>query len=148
MILEAQFGETVTPIERPRLNTQAAPNGSATEPAAAEQEEEEEPLSEDERAEAEATELARLHALGIPFPGVEIKVDAHIARVYLEDLEVECANAVLRDRIRVVLERAVETVASMWTEEVRSRSHNNAHANGIAYDQDKLMEKKLAMIEA
>jgi hypothetical protein len=34
----------------------------------------------------------------------------HIARVWLEDLEVECANAVLRDRIRVVVERAIETV--------------------------------------
>jgi cleavage and polyadenylation specificity factor subunit 3 len=145
MILEAQFGETVTPIERPRVSTQAAANGSATEPAATEAEEE--PLSEDERVEAEAVELARLHALGIPFPGVEIKVDTHVARVYLEDLEVECGNAVLRDRIRVVLERAVETVASMWTEEVRSRS-GHTHANGIAYDQDKLLEKKLAMIEA
>lgn len=145
MILEAQFGETITPIERPRVSSQAASNGSTTEPAAAA---EEEPLSADELAEAEAAELARLHALGIPFPGVEIKVDSHVARVYLEDLEVECASAVLRDRIRVVLERAVETVASMWTEEVRSRSGHHAHANGIAYDQDKLMDKKLAMIEA
>ncbi|CRG91928.1 Endoribonuclease ysh1 [Talaromyces islandicus] len=144
MILEAQFGETVTPIERPRLSTQAASNGTATEPSAAE---EEPVLSADELAKAEAAELARLHALGIPFPGVEIKVDSHVARVYLEDLEVECPNTVLRDRIRVVLERAVETVASMWTEEVRSRS-SHTHTNGIAYDQDKLLEKKLAMIEA
>jgi hypothetical protein len=36
------------------------------------------------------------------------RVDKHIARVWLEDLEVECANAVLRDRIRVVVERALK----------------------------------------
>jgi cleavage and polyadenylation specificity factor subunit 3 len=66
-------------------------------------------------AKLEAAELARLQANGIPVPGIEIKVDKHVARVWLEDLEVECANAVLRDRVRVVIERAVETVASMWS---------------------------------
>jgi hypothetical protein len=35
----------------------------------------------------------------------------------------------------------------MWTEEISSRS-GHTHANGIACDQDKLLEKKLAMIEA
>jgi cleavage and polyadenylation specificity factor subunit 3 len=65
--------------------------------------------------------------MGIPVPGIEIKVDKHVARVWLEDLEVECANPVLRDRIRVVVERAVETVAGLWAES--SISRENA-ANG------------------
>ena len=29
-------------------------------------------------------------------------------------VEVECGNAVLRDRIRAVVERAVETVGPVW----------------------------------
>lgn len=47
-------------------------------------------------------------------PGLEIRVDKHVARVWLETLEVECGSAVLRDRVRVVVERAVETVAGLW----------------------------------
>lgn len=151
MILEAQFGDTMTPIEKPRLATNApTQNGTTTENEKDEQEEEEEELSEEERAEAEADELSRLHALGIPFPGVEIKIDKHVARVWLEDLEVDCSYAVLRDRVRVVLERAVETVASMWTEEVSMRSKlvTNGHGHGNGFGGDQLLEKKLAMIEA
>ncbi|KAH8699171.1 putative cleavage and polyadenylation specifity factor, 73 kDa subunit [Talaromyces proteolyticus] len=145
MVLEAQFGEAVAPIERPRINMNKPAAEASGELATAEGDEEK--LSEEELAQAEAAELSRLHALGIPFPGVEIKVDHHVAHVYLEDLEVECANAILRDRVRVVLERAVETVASMWTEEVRSKNGYIANGNGVAYDQNKLAEKKLAMIE-
>lgn len=48
-------------------------------------------------------------------PGLEIRVDKHVARVWLETLEVECGYAVLRDRVRVVVERAVETVAGLWS---------------------------------
>lgn len=156
MILEAQFGDTMTPIEKPRLASKApTQNGTIRESdkdveEKEEEEDEEEVLSEEELARAEADELSRLHALGIPFPGVEIKIDKHVARVWLEDLEVDCSYVVLRDRVRVVLERAVETVASMWTEELSMRSKlvtdGHAHENGIGGD--KLLEKKLAMIEA
>lgn len=65
--------------------------------------------------EMEAEEMARLHSLGIPVPGLEIKVDKMIARLWLETLEVECVNKLLGDRVRAVVERAVETVAPLWT---------------------------------
>ncbi|KAE8164887.1 beta-lactamase-like protein [Aspergillus tamarii] len=129
MMLEAQFGSEISPIERPRLPTAQLTNGAAKNEASAqmsaaeqtpkeeEEREDDDDDDDDERlAELEAAELARLHALGIPVPGIEIRVDKHVARVWLEDLEVECANAVMRDRVRVVIERAVETVASMWAE--------------------------------
>lgn len=151
MILEAQFGDTMTPIEKPRLAPKPpTQNSTTTEGDKDAAEEEEEELSEEELAHAEADELSRLHALGIPFPGVEIKIDKHVARVWLEDLEVDCSYAVLRDRVRVVLERAVETVASMWTEELTMRNKlvTNGHGHGNGLGGDKLLEKKLAMIEA
>jgi len=122
MMLEAQFGSDISPIERPRLPTEVTDTylkkESETETATPEikQETNQETQDSDRLADLEAAELARLQALGIPVPGIEIKADKHIARVWLEDLEVECANAVMRDRVRVVVERAVETVASMWTE--------------------------------
>jgi cleavage and polyadenylation specificity factor subunit 3 len=133
MMLEAQFGSDIAPIERPRIPSgiraigtiKGDPSVSAAvktesdavgETPAESQEDVEEDEEEENAEEIEAAELARLQALGIPYPGIEIKVDKHVARVWLENLEVECANAVLRDRVRVVIERAVETVASMWGE--------------------------------
>ena len=123
MMLEAQFGSDIAPIERPRLPAdvkEMAKQEKTTAPTKkdpeAEKEDQEEELDEERIADLETAELARLQALGIPVPGIEIKVDKHVARVWLEDLEVECANAVMRDRVRVVVERAVETVASMWAE--------------------------------
>ncbi|KAL3467577.1 beta-lactamase-like protein [Aspergillus heterothallicus] len=118
MMLEAQFGSEIAPIERPRLHpvddSEPATNGTKSDLEAASSENKD--FRDDATtAKLEAAELARLQALGIPVPGIEIKVDKHIARVWLEDLEVECPNAVLRDRVRVVIERAVETVASMWS---------------------------------
>ena len=124
MMLEAQFGSDISPIETPRLPTDLVnaylKKESETETSEIKQEDHEEKETgtqdPDRLADLEAAELARLQALGIPVPGIEIKADKHVARVWLEDLEVECANAVMRDRVRVVVERAVETVASMWTE--------------------------------
>lgn len=121
MMLEAQFGSDISPIERPRLpaniTSTLLKQENATPEIKQESDQEEKETQDEERlADLEAAELARLQALGIPVPGIEIKVDKHVARVWLEDLEVECANAVMRDRVRVVVERAVETVASMWTE--------------------------------
>lgn len=72
------------------------------------------PPSEEQLSKAEQAELKRLHALGIPVPGVEIRVDKHVAKVWLETLEVECSWGVLRDRVRAVVERAVEVVAPVW----------------------------------
>ncbi|PYH94840.1 Endoribonuclease ysh1 [Aspergillus ellipticus CBS 707.79] len=115
MMLQAQFGSDITPIERPRLPQNQSTNGTKGEQDGDTPVKEEEDDDEDDLTELEAIELSRLHALGMPFPGLEIKVDKHIARIWLEDLEVECNNAVLRDRVRVVIERAVETVANMWT---------------------------------
>lgn len=150
MMLEAQFGSDISPIERPRLPTTTAPTkqeSATSTPAikkdpdaptptpdnqgnsAKEEDEDEGYQDEDKIAELEAAELSRLQALGIPVPGIEIKVDKHVARVWLEDLEVECANAVMRDRVRVVVERAVETVAGMWTEGPPSASVGNGNGN-------------------
>lgn len=94
LFLEAQFGEeAITPIAQPKL-----PSPS--------------PSSVDEIAQAK--ELARLHALGLPVPGLEIRVEKHVAKLWLEGLEVECANRTFADRVRAVVERALETVAVGW----------------------------------
>ena len=90
MFLEAQFGEdAITPLPLPRGDT-----------------------GEDEVATAK--ELQRLHGLGIPVPGVEVRVDKLVARVWLEGLEVECASNGLEGRVRAVVERGVETVGGLW----------------------------------
>ncbi|KAJ2897800.1 Endoribonuclease YSH1 [Zalerion maritima] len=70
--------------------------------------------SEEARAERRRQELARLHSLGIPVPAVEIKVDKMVAVVWLEDLEVESSSKVFADRVRAVVERAVEVTAPLW----------------------------------
>ncbi|KAJ5088472.1 Endoribonuclease ysh1 [Penicillium angulare] len=106
MMLEMQFGSEISPIERPRI-----PADLATGPTDSEQPVE---LDEERVADIESAELERLHALGIPVPGIEIKFDKHVARVWLENLEVECASTILRDRVRIVVERAVETIAGLW----------------------------------
>jgi cleavage and polyadenylation specificity factor subunit 3 len=53
--------------------------------------------------------------LGIPVPGIEIKFDKWLAKVWLEDLDVECANNALRARVKAVVERGVETVSGLWS---------------------------------
>ncbi|UNI20163.1 endoribonuclease ysh1 [Purpureocillium takamizusanense] len=76
-------------------------------------------MDEDTNADSEleqrrSREIQRLHKLGIPVPGVRIKVDKMEATVWLEDLEVECNNKVFADRVRAVMERAVEVTAPLW----------------------------------
>ncbi|GLA64315.1 endoribonuclease ysh1 [Aspergillus tubingensis] len=153
MMLQAQFGSEITAIERPRLPPNSIANGTTDKvdsddksTPVKEEEEEEEEEEEDDLTELEAAEISRLHALGIPFPGLEIKVDKHIARIWLEDLEVECANPALRDRVRVVVERAVETVASMWAEGPAPATV--VAANGESKDQDASTGLKATAIEA
>ena len=141
MMLEAQFGSDIAPIERPRLPADVKEIAKQTKKESeGEKEEQEEELDEERMADLETAELARLQALGIPVPGIEIKVDKHVARVWLEDLEVECANPVMRDRVRVVVERAVETVASMWAEGPPSAAVTNGASKGKMEDGLKGME--------
>ncbi|KAJ5192097.1 hypothetical protein N7449_008239 [Penicillium cf. viridicatum] len=139
MMLEAQFGgDNIGPIERPRV-----PADLALGP-----QEDGEEMNEERIADIEAAELDRLITMGVPVPGIEIRVDKHIARVWLEDLEVECANPVLRDRIRVVVERAIETVAGLWAE---SSIHQDAALSGSANGPKGIEladRKKAAAIEA
>ncbi|EOD49565.1 putative cleavage and polyadenylation specifity factor protein [Neofusicoccum parvum UCRNP2] len=109
MFLEAQFGASnTTPIAHPKLPESAS--GESTESPAADQPAKTVsiaglPLSEGDDAfsAAEQAELKRLHALGIPVPGIAIKVDKLVARVWLETLDVECPNGVLRDRCEYVV---------------------------------------------
>lgn len=98
MFLEAQFGEdAISPIAEVKLPEL---NGAADDEMA--------------REKARAAELARLHGLGIPVPGLEIRVDKTVAKVWLEHLEVECTNKSFADRVKAVVERAVETIAPLW----------------------------------
>lgn len=112
MFLEAQFGaENVTPIAVPK--TKAAVGSPSM---IKEDEEPSEGAEEEERAlEArQRKEIQRLHKIGIPVPGVEIKVNNAVAKVWLEDLEIEGASRVLCERVRTVVERAVEVTAPLW----------------------------------
>ncbi|KAL6793567.1 beta-lactamase-like protein [Trichoderma sp. SZMC 28013] len=136
--LEAQFGaDNVAPVEDPKL-----PPLPAVSPKEEKKEEEEDDDDEkeavkeenangDENVKPEAMdvdedaakqqlqerqhkEIARLHKIGIPVPGISIKVDKMTATIWLEDLEVECNNKVFADRVRAVVERAVEVTAPLW----------------------------------
>jgi len=116
MFLEEQFGDNITPIEKPRISYQ--PHRKTSTARGDETKEEEEISEVEDEADmesAEAAERARLAALGIPVPGLQLRFDKHVATLWLETLDVECANAVLRDRIKAVVERAVETIAPLWT---------------------------------
>jgi cleavage and polyadenylation specificity factor subunit 3 len=115
LFLEEQFGDQITPIEKPRLTLPPDSKPPAMADEETKKEDEEESEDETDLEAAEAAERARLAALGIPVPGLEIRVDKHVARLWLENLDVECANAVLRDRVKAVVERAVETIAPLWT---------------------------------
>lgn len=114
MFLEEQFGDNITPIETPRLppSVNTAANGAIK--AAPDSEAEDSEAGEEQQEQLIAAERARLAAVGIPVPGLEIKVDKMVARLWLDDLHVDCANGVLRDRVKAVAERAVEVVAPLW----------------------------------
>lgn len=152
MMLEAQFGSNIAPIERPRMAFKGvSKNGDCNTPDQTSKIDE---VAYDDNVfkdEAEAAELSRLHALGIPLPGIEIQVDKHVARVWLEDLDVECSYPVLRDRVRVVIERAVETVASMWAGSdttAFSSSTQLTNGNGVAGKSSFLEGKSGVDVEA
>ncbi|KAK4042041.1 beta-lactamase-like protein [Parachaetomium inaequale] len=131
MFLEAQFGaDNVSPIAEPKLPPLSPPLPKSKPTTTSNPEDGDadrgdsmdvsSPSSSDEadqtnkEKERQAAELARLHKLGIPVPGVRIKVDKMEASVWLEALEVECGNRVFADRVRAVVERAVEVTAPLW----------------------------------
>ncbi|KAH9898776.1 beta-lactamase-like protein [Xylariomycetidae sp. FL2044] len=123
MFLEAQFGtNAVAPVALPKLppltkdkkakKIKVDDDGTDSDASMelSDDEEEEERLLELRQK----AELERLHKRGIPVPGVTIKVDKMVATVWLEDLEVECAQKAFADRVRAVVERAVEVTAPLW----------------------------------
>ncbi|KAL7906710.1 beta-lactamase-like protein [Trichoderma velutinum] len=141
--LEAQFGaDNVAPVEDPKLpplpavspkeekkeeedddNKEALKkekangeeNGADTKPdIKAEAMDVDEDAAKQQLQERQHKEIARLHKIGIPVPGISIKVDKMTATIWLEDLEVECNNKVFADRVRAVVERAVEVTAPLW----------------------------------
>lgn len=116
MFLEAQFGPHIIPITHTKvsLKTTHRKSGESGNIKAEPEDTVDMDEAEMELADLEAEELERLHSIGIPVPGVEITVDSHVAKVWFETLEVECTYGVLRDRVKAVVERAVETVASLW----------------------------------
>ena len=115
MFLEAQFGPSMTPIARPKLSGLAIKTpGPSIDANGIKKESTGEMLDKDELSELEAAELERLHSVGIPVPGVEIKVEKYLAKVWLETLEVECSSQVFAQRVKAVVDRAVETVAPLW----------------------------------
>ncbi|WZH40201.1 beta-lactamase-like protein [Fusarium acuminatum] len=114
--LEAQFGQdNVAPVTTPKLppleetDDQIKKDGEDDDAMKMEEDGEDAQLQE-----RQAKEIERLHKIGIPVPGVSIKVDRMTATVWLEDLEVESNNKVFADRVRAVVERAVEVTAPLW----------------------------------
>lgn len=107
-------------------DTPMGENGDASAASGGEEEEEDDDDDNDDddnddgkesEAQLEArkkAELDRLHRIGIPVPGVAIKVDKMNAQVWLEDLEVESNHKAFGDRVRSVVDRAVETIAPLW----------------------------------
>ncbi|RWA06343.1 hypothetical protein EKO27_g8761 [Xylaria grammica] len=122
LFLEAQFGaDAVTPVATPKLPPLAKDKkprktgeGDGADSDASME------LSDDEEEEErllelrQKTELERLHKIGIPVPGITITLDKMVATVWLEDLEVECSQKVLADRVKAIVERAVEVTAPLW----------------------------------
>ncbi|KAH8677904.1 cleavage and polyadenylation specifity factor [Xylariales sp. PMI_506] len=122
LFLEAQFGaDAVSPVAMPKLPPLTKESKLLLKAAGSDAESEVSmELSEDGEEDEELLELRqkaeieRLHKIGIPVPGVAIKVDKMVATVWLEDLEVESGNRVFADRVRAVVERAAEVTAPLW----------------------------------
>lgn len=134
--LEAQFGaDNVSPVETPKLPPLADDDdGSGPKPEDDGGDEDSTMVHGDGDAAAataaaggrdaageeaalegrRAKEIERLHRVGVPVPGVRIQVDKMVATVWLEDLDIECNNKVFADRVRAVMERAVEVTAPLW----------------------------------
>lgn len=100
LLLEAQFGaDAILPIETPPM------------PKLSDDEEEDGMELEKEMQKV----LERLHNIGIPVPGIEIKLNENVsAKVWLEDLSVECGNGIWKGRVENVVREAVEGVSPLW----------------------------------
>lgn len=97
-------------IEKPKL-----PAKALTPPTDEGQEKSEEgDKTDEEMSEAERKELERLHSIGIPVPGIEVRVDKMKATVWLETLEVEGNSRAFEARVKAVVERAVDVIAPLW----------------------------------
>jgi len=116
MFLETQFGsDNLTPVAVPKLPAKGAILAASSPSTLKDGGDEEESEEEDgELSILQKQEIERLHKIGIPVPGIQVKVDKMVAKVWLEDLEVECGNRVFGDRVRAVVERAVEVTAPLW----------------------------------
>uniref|UniRef100_L2GFR0 Cleavage and polyadenylation specifity 73 kDa n=1 Tax=Colletotrichum fructicola (strain Nara gc5) TaxID=1213859 RepID=L2GFR0_COLFN len=125
MFLEAQFGaDNVNPVAEPRLPAEDPSSDAQPKKLTADGESDGSmDVSEDDGSEAEQekklaarrkAEIERLHKIGIPVPGVKVKVDKMEAVVWLEDLEVECSHKAFADRVRRVCEHAAEVTAPLW----------------------------------
>lgn len=117
MFLEAQFGaDNVSPVAIPKINRTKplTPESPSTMNDKARGGGEGNQDDDDELEALQKQEIERLHQLGIPVAGVEIKMDKTVAQVWLEDLSVDCANRVFGDRVRAVVERSVEVSAPLW----------------------------------
>ena len=101
----------VTPIAKPKTPAKQPKSTLEGDGIKKEPEEEADEIDVDD---LEAEEMERLHSIGIPVPGVEIRVDKQVVKVWLETLEVECGSNVLKERVKAVVERAVETAAPLW----------------------------------
>ncbi|KAF5584889.1 endoribonuclease YSH1 [Fusarium pseudocircinatum] len=113
--LEAQFGQdNVAPVTTPKLPAIEDAEDKIKKDEADDAMKTEEDGEDTQLQERQQKEIDRLHKIGIPVPGVSIKVDRMNATVWLEDLEVESNNKVFADRVRAVVERAVEVTAPLW----------------------------------
>jgi cleavage and polyadenylation specificity factor subunit 3 len=113
--LEAQFGQdNVAPVTIPKLPAVEDAEEKVKKDEGDDAMKTEEDGEDTQLQERQQKEIDRLHKIGIPVPGVSIKVDRMNATVWLEDLEVESNNKVFADRVRAVVERAVEVTAPLW----------------------------------
>ncbi|KAH9835985.1 endoribonuclease YSH1-like [Teratosphaeria destructans] len=94
VLLESHFGEdALSPVATPRLPLEL--QGADVEAVVKEK--------------AVASELARLHGLGLLVPGVEVRDKGAVGTVWLEGFEVESESKVLRAGIQVVVDKVVRS---------------------------------------
>jgi cleavage and polyadenylation specificity factor subunit 3 len=116
MIVENQFGaDNVNPVADPKLPPLDEDETMKDADVKNEDEDADSETAKQERLEARRrAELERLHKIGIPVPGIHIKVDKMEATVWLENLEVECAHKAFADRVSRICDRAAEITAPLW----------------------------------
>lgn len=120
MIVENQFGaENVNPVADPKLPPLEDEDETMQDAVKGEDGGEDEGDDAESRKQKQLearrhAELERLHKIGIPVPGIHIKVDKMEATVWLENLEVECTHKAFADRVSRICDRAAEITAPLW----------------------------------